>query len=237
MRWSLARDGFAVLPGPPAGLQDRLRAVLGRLARRRLSPAEAARCVLESAVRDSQRGAPLPPGQDAPFILGEPTRLHPAFAAAAAHPHVLAAVAQALGTRRVVLHFANVTMKSARFGSGIAWHRDAANRYMPTRRSRFLRAMLCLDGMTPGNGGTSFRPGSHRGEGRPEVVPRCRKGAMVLIHPRVLHGGAPNRSAAARRNLVVQWGRWDDPLAGRARESQTGRPPWLLRHPPRWLTG
>lgn len=237
MRPSLARDGFAILPGPPAALQDRLRALLGRLARRRLSAAEAARCVMESGVREAQRGAPLPPGQDALFILGEPTRLHPAFAAAAAHPRVLAAVARALGTRRLVLHFANVTMKAARFGSGIAWHRDAANRYMPTRRSRFLRAMLCLDGMHPGNGGTGFRPGSHRGSGRPEVMPRCRKGAMVLIHPRVLHGGAPNRSATARRNLVVQWGRWDDPVATRSRESQTGLAPNLLRRPPRWLTG
>ncbi|MDP3418439.1 phytanoyl-CoA dioxygenase family protein [Falsiroseomonas sp.] len=237
MRRSLARDGFAVWPGPPAALQDRLRAVLGRLARRRLSPAEASRCVLESALRESQRGGPLLPGQDGVFILGEPTRLHPAFAAVAAHPRVLAAVARALGTRRLALHFANVTMKSARFGSGIAWHRDAANRYMPTRTSRFLRAMICLDGMTPGNGGTSFCPGSHRGVGRPAVVPWVPKGAMVLIHPRVLHGGAPNRSGAARRNLVVQWGRWDDRLATSTRESQTGRPPRLLHRPSRWLTG
>lgn len=111
-------------------------------------------------------------------------------------------------------------------GSGIAWHRDAANRYMPTARAAFVRAMICLDGMDAANGGTAFRPGSHLAapEGA-EVVERCPPGAIVLIHPRVLHGGAPNRSARPRRNLIVQWGRADDPPLGEARESLTGLSP------------
>ncbi|MBU8543574.1 MULTISPECIES: phytanoyl-CoA dioxygenase family protein [Roseomonadaceae] len=231
------RDGFAVLPGPPAALQDRLRALLGRLDRRALSPAERGRCVMESALRESQRGMALPEGRDAIFILGEPGRLHPAFSAAVAHPRVIAAVSRALGSERLAFHFANVTAKAAGFGSGIAWHRDATNRYMPSRRGAFLRAMICLDGMRPANGGTAFRPGSHRGASRPAVVPRVPRGGLVLIHARVLHGGAPNRSATPRRNLIVQWGRRDDPLVLRNRESQTGRPPTSLARPGRWLTG
>lgn len=221
----LRRDGFAVLPGLEARLCDRLRALL----RRPVSKAVQGRSVMESGLKDSQRGMPLPAGADAVFILGEPGRLHPAFARAAAHPRLVGLAGAVLGTSRLSFHFANVTAKAARFGSGIAWHRDATNRYMPSRRSAFLRVMLCLDGMGPGNGGTAFRPGSHRGPGGPPQVPRCRKGALVLIHARVLHGGAPNRSGRPRRNLVVQWGRRDDPLALPNRESQTGLPPRLLR--------
>ncbi|WP_439599380.1 phytanoyl-CoA dioxygenase family protein [Falsiroseomonas sp.] len=234
----LRRDGFCLLPGPPAALLDRLRALLGRLDRRALSPAERDRCVMESALRETQRGMPLPPGAEAIFILGEPGRLHPAFSIAAAHPRLMAAARAALGTDRLAFHFANVTTKAARFGSGIAWHRDARNRYMPTRRGRFLRVLVCLDALRPATGGTAFRPGSHRGgEGRPEVVPPARKGAMVLVHPEVRHGGAPNRGATPRRLLVVQWGRRDDPLSLRNREAETGRPPGQLARPALWLTG
>ncbi|NKC32106.1 phytanoyl-CoA dioxygenase family protein [Falsiroseomonas selenitidurans] len=221
------RDGFVLLRGLPRRRADALLALLGRVARRAPGAAERRRWVMESDLPAARRGAPLPPGRDAVFILGEPERLSPLFLQAAAAP--LAAIAPALGTKRPVFHFANVTQKAPGFGSGIAWHRDFPNRYITTRRGRFLRALLCLEAMGPGNGGTALRPGSQRGAGRASIVPRCPAGAMLLLHPRLLHGGAPNRGSRPRRLLVAQWGRPDDPPLGPEREAWTGR---RFRPPP-----
>jgi len=199
--------------------------VLGRAARRAPTPAERARWVMEATLPDAKRGGvAVPPGRDAVFIIGEPLRLSPGFRQAARCPRVLAAVSWALGDASPVFHFANVTQKAPRFGSGIAWHRDAANRYVTTRRRRFLRGLICLDAMGPANGGTGFRPGSHRGPGRAPVVPRCAPGTLLLVDPRTLHGGAPNHGDRPRRLMVVQWGRRDDPPCGPEREALTGRP-------------
>jgi hypothetical protein len=229
----LRRDGFVLLPGLPRPMVDRLRALLDRVARRTPTPAERRRWVMESDLPAAKRGGvALPPGRDAVFILGEPGRLSPLFLVAAAWPPVVAAVAGALGSRALCFHFANVTLKTARFGSGIGWHRDAANRYIATRGGHFLRALICLDPMDSGNGGTTFRPGSHRKggkAGRAPVVPRCRPGGVLLVDPLTLHGGGPNDSGRPRRLLVVQWGRRDDPSRGPEREPRTGQSPRALR--------
>jgi hypothetical protein len=172
---------------------------------------------MESEVPADRRGAALPAGRDALFILGEPERVSPIFLAALLRPGVREAAARALGTPVPVLHFANIGQKAAGLGSGFAWHRDAANRYLSSRRGHFLRILLCLDAMGPSHRGTAIRPGSHRGPGRPAVIPRCRPGMLVVLDALTLHGGAPNRSAAPRRLMVAQWRRRDDPPRGPAR--------------------
>lgn len=217
-------QGYAVLPPLPTALRRRLGASLDALLARAatLPPDLVTR---ERDLTPRQREG-LPPPGDAVFLLGDPCRLDPVFAWGFAHPTVVAAAADLLGTAELRCHFTNATIKAAKRGSGIAWHRDAPNRYMPTERGAFLRAMICLDGMDRSNGGTAFRPGTQHGtEGAAEVVARCPSGGIVLIHPRVLHGGAPNLSGRSRRNLIVQWGRADDPLLGEARESLTGLSP------------
>lgn len=220
------RQGFAVLPPISVALRRRLGARLDALLARAASlPPDLV--TFERDLPARQRAAEsIGAAGDAVFLLGDPCRLDPCFAQAFAHPSLLAAAQAVLGTADIHCHFTNATIKNAHVGSGIAWHRDAANRYMPTARAAFVRAMICLDGMDAANGGTAFRPGSHLAapEGA-EVVERCPPGAIVLIHPRVLHGGAPNRSARPRRNLIVQWGRADDPPLGEARESLTGLSP------------
>jgi len=218
------REGYALLPPLPAALRRRLGAALDALlARAATLPPDLVTWERDLTPRQRQ-GLPAP--GDAVFLLGDPCRLDPVFAQGFALPSVVAAAAELLGTSELRCHFTNATIKAARCGSGIAWHRDALNRYMPTARGAFLRAMVCLDGMDAGNGGTAFRPGSHHpAEGTAPVVARCPPGGIVLIHPRVLHGGAPNLSARARRNLIVQWGRADDPPLGEAHESLTGLSP------------
>lgn len=217
-------QGYALLPPLHAALRRRLGASLDALlARAATLPADMVTWERDLSPRQRQ-GLPAP--GDAVFLLGDPCRLDPVFAWGFAHPAVVAAATGLLGTAELRCHFTNATIKSAQRGSGIAWHRDALNRYMPTARGAFLRAMICLDGMEAANGGTAFRPGTQHGaEGATEVVARCPPGGIVLIHPRVLHGGAPNLSGRSRRNLIVQWGRADDPPLGEARESLTGLSP------------
>jgi len=129
-----------------------------------------------------RRDMPATAADDSVFLLGDPCRLDPLFAQAFAHPSLVVAAQALLGTQDIRCHFTNATIESAHVGSGIAWHRDGTNRYMPTVRAAFVRAMICLDGMDAGNGGTAFRPGSHFADGSgAEVVPRCPRGGIVLI--------------------------------------------------------
>jgi len=164
--------------------------------------------VMESDLPEAKRGGPLPPGWDHPFIIGAPLGLSGAIARVVWLPAVRGAAGAALSTSRPELHFAQVIAKAPRFGSGVSWHRDGGNRYLSTRRGRFVRVLLCLDAMGPENGGTGF--------GRPDVpmVPRCRAGDMLVVGSSPPHGSAPNRSARARRVMVLQWGRRDDPPRG-----------------------
>ncbi len=218
--------GFAILPPIAPALRRRLGAALeALLARTATLPPDLVTFERDLSERQRQGITPAEAG-DAVFLLGDPCVLDPCLAQGFAHPQLVAAVRALLGTEEIRCHFTNATIKNAHVGSGIAWHRDAENRYMPTARGAFLRAMICLDGMDLANGGTAFRAGSHLGAGAgAEVVARCPPGGIVLIHPLVLHGGAPNRSARPRRNLIVQWGRADDPPLGEARESLTGLSP------------
>lgn len=173
---------------------------------------------------------------DAIFILGDPPAFDTIFATLLTEPAIPAAVQEALGRRDVVAHFMNVTIKHPRFGRAIGWHRDFPNRYACPPSSCFLRVMLCLDGMTEAGGATAFLPGSHRiddaeaealsaspirqpppspGEA---VLACCDPGDLVVIHPKVLHGGGINTSAAPRRNIVLQVGDAAAPLRNRPQQ-------------------
>ena len=112
---------------------------------------------------------------------------------------------------------------------------------------RFLRVMLCLDGMAEHGRATRFLAGSHRvddgyavqekrGGARHRYDPQhgvaaaCAPGDLVLIHPKVVHGGPTNTSALPRRNVIVQVGVAGMELVGE-RETVTGWPVALLPQP------
>ena len=102
--------------------------------------------------------------------------------------------------------------------------------------------MLCLDGMDEQTGATGFVPGTHRipdeaareakreedahGTSTPAAdtvqTVLCAPGDLVLIHPKVLHGGGMNTGTRPRRNVVMQIGRAAAPLITSYRESTTG---------------
>tara|TARA_E500000305_G_scaffold98610_1_gene90265 strand:- start:261 stop:1016 length:756 start_codon:yes stop_codon:yes gene_type:complete len=239
------RDGYAV--STPIFDDDDLaamRTATDALHRRALGgqePELSATCVFEKTQPARKRdGRELPNGQDAVFILGDPTLFDPGLLRFIVDTRLTSIVAQVLGTSDIVLHFANITTKAPKIGSGISWHRDFPNNYICPAEPKMVRTMICIDGMQTHNGATAFLSGSHNDgvsgrdieAGDPRIrEAECAPGSVVAIHPLVLHGGAPNASALQRRNLVLQWGVVDCPLVTEARESLTGMRPEELRAP------
>lgn len=242
---SLERDGYEVVRRviPPTVLR-RLVAAVERVQASvaDLPPELLGRLIFERDLPAGRRdGVAASDVGDAIFILGDPAAFDGVFWTLLEQPEIVGAMRKALGGANLVAHFMNVTIKHPRFGRGIGWHRDFPNRYACTEGSRFIRAMVCLDGMSDTSGATAFLPGSHRigdeeavalfraGERLPEPrgeigYARCDPGDMVLIHPKVLHGGSMNRSPRPRRNIVLQAGNTGVPLVVIPEEERvTGR--------------
>lgn len=232
MDGAFARQGFAVAPPLPCeallaacrAAVERIQAGLGAIP----EAVRRERLVLERDLPAKQRdGRPAAEAGDALFIIGDAPAFDPVFAELAIQPALVAEIRRLLGTDDIRLQMSNVTLKQPGIGSRIAWHRDYPNRYICPGGPTFLRAMLCLDGMDRENGGTAFLPGAAdvpEGFVEGAVFPAVAPGGAVFIHPGVLHGSPPNASPRPRRNLIVQWGRADDPPllhAGQA-ESLTG---------------
>ncbi|ONG53167.1 hypothetical protein BKE38_13200 [Pseudoroseomonas deserti] len=221
-----AARGFALLPGAvDAALRQSLIDAVQRVQDSvpRLAPELRERLTLERDLPATHRdGIEAGSVGDAIFILGDPVAFDAVFWSVLRQPVITQAIRAALGGVEVAAHFMNVTIKQPGLGRRIGWHRDFANGYASPPRSCFLRAMLCLDGMTGAGGATQFIPGSHRladEEASAAKPPRgwqpppddivtvtCAPGDLVLIHPKVLHGGGMNRSARTRRNLILQAG-------------------------------
>jgi hypothetical protein len=209
------RDGFSLHRQViPAALVGRLIACVARIQAGigGLPPHLRRRLTLERDISATARDGFSATG-DAIFIIGDPAAFDPVFASLARIPAIVGPAVEALGTTALITHFCNVTIKHPRFGRRINWHRDFPNQYVSPPTPRFLRLMICLDGMDPESGATAFVPGSHLGLGD-SAAPRtvsCGPGDMVLIHPEVLHGSEMNRSDRWRRNVIFQVGTADAP--------------------------
>lgn len=189
-------------------------------------------CVFEKDLPAAKRGGrAVDPSQNAVFILPDPSRFDPSFLSVFAQAPLIQLVKEALEVDEVDIHFANVTTKSPAIGSGISWHRDFPNTYICPESPQMLRTMICIDGMDEENGATLFVPGTHLDNtAASDMSPNdarivkavCPPGAVVAIHPLVLHGGSPNFSLNWRRNIVIQWGKRGERLVTDARESITG---------------
>jgi len=192
----------------------------------------AEQCVFEKDLPAAKRGGrAVDPSENAVFILSDPSRFDPAFLNIFAQPPLIRLVKQALEADEVEIHFANITTKSPAIGSGISWHRDFPNKYICPETPHIVRTMICIDGMNEENGAPLFVSGTHLDDTRAaDVSPAdarivnavCAPGAVVAIHPLVLHGGSPNFSSKWRRNIVIQWGKRGERLVPGPRESITG---------------
>ena len=127
-----------------------------------LSPDLRERLTLERDLSTDRRGgtAAFIVG-DAIFILGDPASFDAVFLRLLDAPGVVEPVREALDATAVAAHFKNVTIKHPRWGRALGWHRDHPNGYACPAASRFVRAMLCLDGMDETSDATTFVPGSH----------------------------------------------------------------------------
>ena len=197
-------------------------------------PTIAADCVFEA---DTPLNAPggIKTGstEKSIFIVGDIPHHCPEVLSFIINSSLIKLVRDILGTPEIVTHFANLTQKSPKIGRAINWHRDYPNKFISPTSPDMVRTMICLDGMSRDMGATRFVKGSHidpasdartiASTDRQIETATCNPGAVVAIHPKVLHGGKPNRSPKLRRNIVVQWGRADVPLATNITESITGK--------------
>lgn len=118
----------------------------------------------------------------------------------------------------VKFHHAKINSKLPGAATAVKWHQDFP--FTPHSNDDLVTALLFVDDVTDENGPLEVLPGSHRGEIRSlwhdgvftgaideAVAADCQSrsvralgpaGSVCLMHTRLLHGSAPNRSAHPR---------------------------------------
>lgn len=118
----------------------------------------------------------------------------------------------------VKLHHTKINSKLPGAATAVRWHQDFP--FTPHSNDSLITALLMVDEVTTKNGPLEVWPATHKGEihslwhdGRftgavsPEITKQAlqksaictgKAGSVCLMHTRLLHGSAPNRSAAPR---------------------------------------
>lgn len=152
--------------------------------------------------------------------IWSPTKQHPAFERAAAHPVLLDHVEALIGPD-ILFHYSKLHLKAPQVGSVVDWHQDFA--YYPHTNMDLVTALLYLDDTTTENSALQAVPGSHQhgladhyvdgffrgkvtGPDAPApssaVAIEAPAGSVVFIHPLLLHYSSPNRSDRYRRSFL-----------------------------------
>ncbi|MFG2311834.1 phytanoyl-CoA dioxygenase family protein [Streptomyces sp. NPDC048566] len=152
--------------------------------------------------------------------IWSPTKQHPAFERAAAHPALLDHVEALIGPD-ILFHYSKLHLKAPQVGSVVDWHQDFA--YYPHTNTDLVTALVYLDDTTTENSALQVVPGSHRdgladhyvdghfrgkvtGAAAPDpalaVSLEAPAGSVVFIHPLLLHYSSPNRSDRYRRAFL-----------------------------------
>lgn len=154
---------------------------------------------LQPGARPQQRGA-----GPAPVEVSE------AYLAATAESRMADCVAELIGPD-VKLHHTKINSKLPGSHAQVKWHQDFA--FTPHSNDHVVSALLMVDEVTEENGPLQVLPGSHRGPIHSlwhggvftgAVADACMAsartctGAACLMHTRLLHGSAANRSARPR---------------------------------------
>ena len=154
--------------------------------------------------------------------VSSPAEVSEAFHEAMTQSRMVDAVAGLIGPN-VKLHHAKINSKLPQTATKVDWHQDFP--FTPHSNDDLVTALLMLDEVTAENGPLEVVPGSHKGaleslwhDGRftgavdPATTERCqaqavlctgRAGSVCLMHTRLLHGSAPNRSDRARTLYIV----------------------------------
>jgi len=157
-----------------------------------------------------------------------PTEISEAYYEAMADSRMTDMVADLIGPD-VKLHHTKINSKLPGAATEVKWHQDFA--FTPHTNSDVVTALLMVDEVTADNGPLEVRPGSHRGpihsiwqdgvftgavaaEVEAEIgqdAPTCTgpAGAVCLMHTRLAHGSAPNRSEKPRTLFICVYSAGD----------------------------
>lgn len=157
-----------------------------------------------------------------------PTEVSDAYYQAMADSGMTDMVAELIGPD-VKLHHSKVNSKLPGSSTEVKWHQDFP--FTPHTNSDLVTALLMIDEVTPQNGPLEVQPGSHTGplhslwhDGvftgavaddieatmRSEAVSCFGPAASVcLMHTRLAHGSAPNRSTQPRTLLICVYSAGD----------------------------
>lgn len=160
---------------------------------------------------------------DAPALrrVSAPTEISEAYYEAMADSAMTDMVAELIGPD-VKLHHSKVNAKQPGSATEVKWHQDFP--FTPHSNSDLITALLMIDEVTLENGPLEVQPGSHKGplfslwrDGvftgavAPEVEAEMKAqstrcygpaGAVCLMHTKVAHGSAPNRSKQPRTLFI-----------------------------------
>jgi len=157
-----------------------------------------------------------------------PTEVSEAYFEAMADSQMTDMVADLIGPD-IKLHHTKINSKQPGSGTEVKWHQDFP--FTPHSNSDLITALLMVDEVTLENGPLEVQLGSHRGPIHPiwqdgvftgAVAPEleaemkrtavscCGPGGPVcLMHTRVAHGSAPNRSDRPRTLLICVYSAGD----------------------------
>jgi ectoine hydroxylase-related dioxygenase (phytanoyl-CoA dioxygenase family) len=149
--------------------------------------------------------------------VNSPQEVSDAYAEVMARSRMTAIVAELIGPN-IKFHHAKINSKLPGAATSVKWHQDFP--FTPHSNDDLVTALLFVDEVTEENGPLEVLPGSHRGEiaslwhggvftGAIDetLAAECQArsvrcigpaGAVCLMHTRLLHGSAPNRSARPR---------------------------------------
>jgi phytanoyl-CoA hydroxylase len=152
----------------------------------------------------------------------DPYARHEVFRSVAHDPCVVDRVASLLGSDLDLQH-SKLNWKPARVGSPVDWHQDLA--YYPHTNDGVMAVLIYLDDASEDNGCLQVLPGhqhhylDHTAPGAAfagriidrsvtEEMPRplpAPRGSAIFLHGLTPHASLPNKSATARRTLILAY--------------------------------
>ncbi len=154
--------------------------------------------------------------------VASPLEVSAAYLEAVRAPDLVEAVAAVIGPN-VKFHHCKINSKLPGTATAVKWHQDFP--FTPHSNDDLITALLMVDDVTHENGPLEVWPGTHRGPihdlwrgdvftgAVDEALARtCQEnavrcigpaGSVCLMHTRLLHGSAPNFSAAPRTLFIA----------------------------------
>ena len=153
--------------------------------------------------------------------VNAPVEVSEAYYEAMASSHMTDCVADLIGPN-LKFHHSKINSKLPGGATQVKWHQDFP--FTPHTNDDVITALLMVDEVTDENGPLEVLPGSHKGEIHglwhdgvftgaidDDIAADCQRkavrsigpaGSVCLMHTRLLHGSAPNRSANPRTLFI-----------------------------------